>query len=144
MNQTVGQTVEELITIKDRLSNYLDGSQVEAINNACNILDHKFSRFSTVDAILNPVEKQITKEKILIAMDDMLQRDYCCDYIFVQNNKEICYKSILSSEAYVKAIELSTNGDVECYMAPLGRKAASPVFTVIDGTITLSGQVLNP
>lgn len=53
MNQTVGQTVEELITIKDKLSSHLDGSQIEAINNACNILDYGFNRLATVDEVLN-------------------------------------------------------------------------------------------
>ena len=57
MNQTVGQTVEELISIKDKFAYDLTESQREAINNACNILDHKFDRLATIDEILNSKEE---------------------------------------------------------------------------------------
>lgn len=80
-------------------------------------------------------------KKIKEAMNDLMQNDCVCNYVLVQNGKSVYCKNILASEAYAKAYEMSKNGDVKCYMAPLGKnnKAASPVFTVTNGIATLSG-----
>lgn len=52
-NQIIGQIVETLISIKDRHADSLLRSEIEAINDACNILDHRFNRFDTADALIN-------------------------------------------------------------------------------------------
>ena len=52
MNQTVGEIIEELICVKDRLSAELWGTEIDAINNACNILNHNFDRMSTADELM--------------------------------------------------------------------------------------------
>lgn len=51
MLQTVGEIVERLIFIKDNYG-IEDRGDLEAINNACNILDHKFNRLTMADEIL--------------------------------------------------------------------------------------------
>ena len=42
-------------------------------------------------------------------------------------------------DAYMLTYSMSEKGNVECYMTPDGKKALRPVFTVIDGIVTLSG-----
>lgn len=51
MVQTVGEIIEELISVKDRLSPDLWGTEIDAINNACNILNHNFDRMTTSDKL---------------------------------------------------------------------------------------------
>ena len=46
-------------------------------------------------------------------------------------------------DAYVFAYNMSRNGDVECYMTPNGVRAFKPIFTVIDGIVTLSAVILD-
>ncbi len=153
MNQLIGEIVERLIYIKDNYD-IKDRRDLEAINNACNILSYKFDRLTSVNMLLDKKcissdKKQVLsdeeqmKEKIITTMKLMFQKDCVCNYIFVQNGKEIYYKNLLSTEAYMKAYNMSIDGNVECYMAPLGEKAVTPIFTVIDGIVTLSGLVIN-
>lgn len=49
---TVGEVVERLIYIKDK-SEFKDIKDIEALNAACNILDHKFNRSDLPDDIIN-------------------------------------------------------------------------------------------
>ena len=49
--QTIGEIVERLIYIKDNYG-IEDLGDLEAINNACNVLDHKFDRMDTVNKVL--------------------------------------------------------------------------------------------
>lgn len=90
----------------------------------------------------NAVDKELMKSKIKTAMEDLLQRNCICDYVFVQNKQKIHQKNIYALDAYMLAYDMATNGNVECYMAPNGEKAVKPVFTVIDGVITLSGLTI--
>lgn len=90
----------------------------------------------------NAVDKELMKSKIKTAMEDLLQRNCICDYVFVQNKQKIYQKNIYTLDAYMLAYDMATNGNVECYMAPNGEKAVKPVFTVIDGVITLSGLTI--
>ena len=76
--------------------------------------------------------------------NDLMWVDYTTDYILEQNGNEILCKEMKSFDAYMKAFEMSANGDVRCYINTLGRKACSPIFAVIDGVITLSGLTINP
>jgi hypothetical protein len=50
--ETLGQVVERLINIKDRFANSLSFEEKEAINNACNIIDHKFDRHATANEVI--------------------------------------------------------------------------------------------
>ena len=43
VKQTVGQVIEALISIKDDNKDNLSNYDINAINNACNILDHNFN-----------------------------------------------------------------------------------------------------
>ena len=54
------------------------------------------------------------------------------------------YERFNALDVYMKTLEMSENGNVECYMASLGKenKAASPVFTVIDGIVKLSNCII--
>ena len=47
--QTLGQVVERLIHIKDKFANLLELEEINAINDACNVIDHKFNRHITAD-----------------------------------------------------------------------------------------------
>lgn len=51
--QTVGQVVDNLIAVKDRFANQLCGAEIDAINDACNILDHRCNRFDTAEYVIN-------------------------------------------------------------------------------------------
>ena len=79
------------------------------------------------------------RSKIKSAMEDMLQMNCVCDYIFVQNKEEIYHENMYALDAYMMAYDMAKNGNVECYITPNGVKAYRPVFTVIDGVVTLSG-----
>lgn len=83
-------------------------------------------------------------KKIKEIMNDLMQRDCVCNYVIEQNGNETYFKNILATQAYMKAYEMSKNGDVKCYMASLGKenKAVNPIFSVINGTATLSGIVI--
>ena len=54
-NQVVGEVVERLIYIKDNYG-IRDLNDLDAINNACNILSRKFNRLDTVDTVLHSKE----------------------------------------------------------------------------------------
>lgn len=84
------------------------------------------------------------REKIYKTMNDLMQNNCICNYVFIQDENEVYVKNIHALDAYMKAYEMSKDGDVECYMASLGKdnKAVHPVFTVKDGTVTLSGQII--
>ena len=82
------------------------------------------------------------RNKIKSAMEDMLQNNCICDYTFVQNGKETHQTNMRALDAYMTAYNMANDGNVECYMTPNGTKAYSPVFTIIDGIITLSGQII--
>jgi hypothetical protein len=79
------------------------------------------------------------KNKIKAAMEDLLQKNYICNYTFVQNKTETYQENMYALDAYIMAYDMAKNGDVECYMTPNGVKAHKPVFTVINGITTLSG-----
>jgi len=83
------------------------------------------------------------KEKIKEAMSDMLIKNTRCDFTFVRSYGQFYEKNISKLDAYTLAYNLSKIGNIECYMSPDGVKAASPVFTVIDGVVSLSGQVID-
>lgn len=84
------------------------------------------------------------REKIYEAMTDLMQNNCRCNYIIVQNGNETYIKSINALDAYMKAYDMSKDGNVECYIAALGKnnKAANPIFTVKDNVVTLSGIVI--
>ena len=82
------------------------------------------------------------RNKIIKCMDDLMQRNCICNYIIVQNGNEIYMKDTRALDAYMKAYEMSVNGNVECYMATRKEKACSPIFSVVDGVATLSGCIV--
>ena len=49
---TIGEVVEKLIHTKDHNRGNLMQADIDAINNACNVLMHTFNRFTEVDNIL--------------------------------------------------------------------------------------------
>lgn len=55
--QTLGQVVERLIYIKDRFENLLEPEEIDAINDACNVIDHKFNRHITANEAIYGKEK---------------------------------------------------------------------------------------
>lgn len=52
MEQIIGEIVDRLIYIKDNCE-LKDSNDVEAINNACNILSHCFNRFATTKDLID-------------------------------------------------------------------------------------------
>lgn len=50
---TIGQIVENLINIKDTHKKELTSEEVDAINDACNILDHNFNRYDTKTEVVD-------------------------------------------------------------------------------------------
>lgn len=98
------------------------------------------------DTYIINIEQQMpclteVKTRIKSAMDDLMQNNCICDYILVQNEKEVYLKNIHCIDAYMETYKMFLNGgNAECYMAALGTKAARPVFSVIDGVILLSGM----
>ena len=90
------------------------------------------------------MKKEILTEKIKECMADLMQNNAICNYLIIQNKREVYIKSISALEAYMKTCEISENGTIntECYMAALGfnNKAAKPVFSVINGIAVLSGH----
>lgn len=84
------------------------------------------------------------RSKIRECMEDLMQNNYVCNYVIVQNENETYVENIHALDVYMKSFEMSNNGDVECYMAVLGKenKAVSPIFTVIDGVIKLSNCII--
>lgn len=79
------------------------------------------------------------RERIKAAMEDLMQNNCVCNYVFVQNGKETYVSNVQALDAYTYAHKLSKNGNVECFMAVLGphNKAARPVFSVINGVAML-------
>lgn len=53
MNMTVGAIVEYLICIKDKNRDSLTSDEIDAINDACNILSHRFPRTKDAEALIN-------------------------------------------------------------------------------------------
>lgn len=49
VKQTVGQVIEALIAIKDDNRDNLSNYDINAINNACNILDHNFNSMTLAE-----------------------------------------------------------------------------------------------
>ena len=49
VKQTVGQVIEALISIKDDNRDNLSNYDINAINNACNILDHNFNSMTLAE-----------------------------------------------------------------------------------------------
>ena len=84
------------------------------------------------------------RNKIKECMKDLMHNNCTCNYVIVQNGNETYIKNIRALDVYMKTLEMSENGNVECYMASLGKenKAASPVFTVIDGIVKLSNCII--
>lgn len=84
------------------------------------------------------------RNKIKKCMEDLMQNNCMCNYVIVQNGNETYIKNIYALDVYMKTIEMSKHGDVECYMAVLGKenKAVSPIFTVINGVVKLSNCII--
>lgn len=85
------------------------------------------------------------REKIInIANDLLMNLNIICNYVFVQNGTETYVKNISAIDAYIKAYEMSVNGDIECFIAVSGKdKAVDPVFKVINGVPNFSGYNIN-
>ena len=64
MNQTVGEIIEKLIYIKDNYG-IEDRGDLEAINNACNILSHNFDRLTTANILINGQVVNIIKTALV-------------------------------------------------------------------------------
>lgn len=48
----IGEIVERLISIKEHNRNTLTSAEIDAINDACNVLSHSFNRFDNATSIL--------------------------------------------------------------------------------------------
>jgi hypothetical protein len=46
---SIGALVEELINIKDRVKDQLYGDQIDALNDACNLIEHNFPSNANVE-----------------------------------------------------------------------------------------------
>lgn len=53
MNMTTGSVVEHLIYIKDKNRKSLTPDEIDAINNACNILNHRFLRMADAESLVD-------------------------------------------------------------------------------------------
>lgn len=84
------------------------------------------------------------RNKIRECMEDLMQNNCVCNYVIIQNENETYMENIHALDVYMKSFEMSKNGNVECYMAVLGKenKAVSPIFTVIDGVVKLSNCII--
>lgn len=84
------------------------------------------------------------RNKIRECMEDLMQNNCVCNYVIVQNENETYMENIHALDVYMQSFEMSKNGNVECYMAVLGKenKAVSPIFTVIDGVVKLSNCII--
>ena len=51
-NQTIGEITERLIRIKDSFKSSMSSEEIEAINDCCNILNHNFNRFATIQDLI--------------------------------------------------------------------------------------------
>ncbi len=49
---TIGGIIDKLCLIKDRNRSSLSRDEIDAINDACNLLEHCLNRFRSVDSIL--------------------------------------------------------------------------------------------
>lgn len=84
------------------------------------------------------------RNKVMECMNDLMHNNCICNYVIVQNGNETYIKNIRALDVYMKTLEMSKNGNAECYMASLGKenKAVSPIFTVIDGAVKLSNCII--
>lgn len=78
-------------------------------------------------------------DKLKETMDDMLQKNVICNYVFFLDGEKIAERKMYALSAYMTTYHMSNRGDAECYMAPDGVRAAKPVFSVINGIVKLSG-----
>lgn len=53
MGMNVGAIVEYLISIKDMNKGKLTSDEIDAINDACNILSHRFPRMKDAESLIN-------------------------------------------------------------------------------------------
>lgn len=69
--QTIGEIIERLIYIKDNYG-IEDFGDLNAINNACNILDNRFNRFAVSDTVINQYITSIhwQEEDIRLALQE--------------------------------------------------------------------------
>ena len=84
------------------------------------------------------------RNKVMECMNDLMHNNCICNYVIVQNGNEIYIENIRALDVYMKTLEMSKNGNAECYMASLGKKnkAVNPIFTVIDGVVKLSNCII--
>ena len=84
------------------------------------------------------------KDKIKECMEDLMQNNCVCNYVITQNGNDIYVANIRALDVYMKTLEMSKDGNVECYMAVLGKenKALSPIFTVNNGVVKLSNCII--
>lgn len=81
------------------------------------------------------------KNLLIKAMDDLLQSNCRCDYLIFTGNEKINLKFTNTLDAYLETIKVSKQRklDAKCYMNSMGRRAASPVFEVVENKLILSG-----
>ena len=80
------------------------------------------------------------KKIIKKAMNDLMQKNSQCDYDIITKDGVIFLKDTYALDSYMRAYELSRQYDeVSCFMAPMGKRAVLPVFTIQNGCIFLSG-----
>ena len=106
---------------------------------------------TTLDTVINAIlyneyrrrewQREI-RRRIKTAMVDLLQNNCICDYLISLKDKTIFLKNTYALDAYMEAYNLSAAGDVECYMAPGGKRALNPIFTVLNGKVRLSSHLI--
>lgn len=81
------------------------------------------------------------KEIIRKAMNDLLMKNVSCDYIVESKKSVQRLDNTLALDAYIKTVDMYLReGNVKCFMCPMGEKAVMPVLEVRNDKVTLSGN----
>lgn len=81
------------------------------------------------------------RDLILNAMNDLMQRNTVCDYLIKFGDNSVLLKEVCSIDAYMQTLDNAKRykQNVYCFMSVFGKQAASPVFSVESGIVSLSG-----
>lgn len=86
------------------------------------------------------LSKAAMRRELLKVMDELHIENSVCEYDIIQNGEETVLKNVSNIDAYMKAYEMSAEGNVACFMSPNGEQTKKPIFEVTAGVTMLSGQ----
>ena len=86
------------------------------------------------------LSKDSMRRELLKVMDELYIENSVCEYVIIQNGEETVLKNVSNIDAYMKAYEMSADGNVECFISPSGKMAKKPIFEVTAGVAMLSRQ----